>query len=78
MNIKIIKCGTGEQTILDGYMEYAEGESRQEKKPALYIAVRGKDSEYEIHLYANTKDEFEKLINDLKRIKDSFPQRYKS
>ena len=78
MKIKIENVTKEKSIPIRGHIGCAEGESRQENKPALYIAVTTEDSGYEIHLYAETNEEFEKFVEDLKEIVANFPKDYKT
>ncbi len=68
----VIYSTEGEQKkLLEGNYSYAEGESRQENKPAFFISVYGENS-FEIHFIAERVEEIDELIGNLQEIRDNF------
>ena len=78
MKIEIYNPVKGEmEKILESNYSYSEGESRQEKKPAFFIATHGgEDSGYEIHFSAENVGEIDEFIKNLQEIRDNFSKDY--
>jgi len=64
MKIKVYSTEGEQKKLLEGNYSYAEGESRQEGKPAFFISVYGENS-FEIHFLAENLAQADELIKNL-------------
>jgi len=73
MKIEIHLCDKGkEKKIFVGDYSYSEGQSRQEGKPSFFISVNSDTRDYEIHFYADKKEEIDEFIKELQKIVNDF------